>query len=537
MKELRLKNSRLDGRYDIIDCLGRGSYSEIYRAHVVNPSSVGGEPEVVIKALNVFLQGTPEPDLERTLIENFQNEALALDRVRHPHIIRRLGHGTALDMTGQPFHYLVLEYLPGGDLYTLCRATPFRLNNALYYLEQVCAGLAHAHACGVIHRDIKPQNILLTANRRSAKIADFGVAKLNVADDQITRVGTNAYAPPEHSPTAAASVDDEKQPRRLTPAADIYSLAKTLYTLLAGEPPRRAAQRPIESLPANLMAQSWGPALLRVLRRATQSDPTARYQDVRVFWEEIADAAIKSTPATAQGRTAGTVSNPKISRELSHAAVAGLGVPEAPPRPRFESATALREETVPQRGEMLNSRAQVVVPVAPPPVPPVVPVTPAEPDVIERLPPDDRPVGLAPRRGLSRRALLRLGLGFLLVGVFLSMLLATNYYVKNYWNRNANSTPTVPTPKPTPKPPTKPTPTPTPRAEGEEGTAKVDVNLRDAANAKGKVLGIIGKGSRVRVIRSNGGWSYVQVVEYVAPLGPPVPSAQEGWVNTRNITF
>src|SRR5437868_1280179 len=83
----------------------------------------------------------------------------ALDRVRHPNIINRLGHGTALDLAGTPFHYIVLEYLAGGELAARCRNQPFTIERALFYLEQVCNGLAHAHECGVIHRDIKPSNL------------------------------------------------------------------------------------------------------------------------------------------------------------------------------------------------------------------------------------------------------------------------------------------------------------------------------------------------------------------------------------------
>src|SRR6267142_3852887 len=173
MTELKLLQCRLDGRYDIEECLGRGSYAEIYIA-----SDLAATDEqflhVVIKALNVLLQGYQDPELERTLIQNFQNEAIALDRVRHPNIISRLGHGTAIDLSGTAFHYLVLEYLSGGDLAKLCRAEPLKLEQALKYLQQVCAGLAHAHECGVIHRDIKPHNLLLTTNRQTVKIADFG---------------------------------------------------------------------------------------------------------------------------------------------------------------------------------------------------------------------------------------------------------------------------------------------------------------------------------------------------------------------------
>ena len=92
MKELSLNNCRLDQRYDIRQQLGRGSYAEIYLAHDIVASTQSPHKEVVIKALNVFLQDDLDDDLERTLVENFQNEAVALDRVRHPNIISRIGH-------------------------------------------------------------------------------------------------------------------------------------------------------------------------------------------------------------------------------------------------------------------------------------------------------------------------------------------------------------------------------------------------------------------------------------------------------------
>src|SRR6476620_723705 len=193
MRELSLKNCLLDKRYDIADQLGRGSYAEIFVARDVLASTKSPHSMVVIKALNVFLQNDLDADLERTLVENFQNEAIALDRVRHPNIISRLGHGTAKDLQGMVFHYLVLEYLSGGDLAKSCPKQGFPLEQALDYLEQVCAGLAHAHKCGVIHRDIKPQNLLLTRDRKTVKIADFGVARLTQNDAPITRVGTNMY--------------------------------------------------------------------------------------------------------------------------------------------------------------------------------------------------------------------------------------------------------------------------------------------------------------------------------------------------------
>src|SRR5688500_15546737 len=202
MRELSLENCRLDKRYDVERELGRGSYAEIFVAHDILASTSSSHKCVVIKALNVFLQDDLDADLERTLVENFQNEAVALDRVRHPNIISRLGHGTARDLNGTIFHYLVIEYMAGGDLQKLCREKVLDLQLSMKYIEQVCAGLAHAHRHNVIHRDIKPQNLLLTADRETVKIADFGVARVHLSDAPITRVGTNVYAPPEHSPMA-----------------------------------------------------------------------------------------------------------------------------------------------------------------------------------------------------------------------------------------------------------------------------------------------------------------------------------------------
>src|SRR6202048_3844785 len=272
MTELKLLQCRLDGRYDIEDCLGRGSYAEIYMARD-RAATDEQFRSVVIKALNVLLQGDQDSELERTLIQNFQNEAIALDRVRHPNIISRLGHGTAIDLTGTPFHYIVLEYLGGGDLSLLCRKEPLKLDRALFYLQQLCAGLAHAHECGVIHRDIKPQNLLLTADHETLKIADFGVAKIEAAEGAITRVGTNIYAAPEHNPLVQTSALDTSSLQslhpQLTPAADIYSLAKTAYTMICGVPPRAFAQHAITAFPAPISGEPWAPCLLRVLERAT----------------------------------------------------------------------------------------------------------------------------------------------------------------------------------------------------------------------------------------------------------------------------
>ncbi|MGH9944344.1 MAG: serine/threonine-protein kinase, partial [Pyrinomonadaceae bacterium] len=328
MSELKLQQCRLDGRYDILECLGRGSYAEVYLARDL--AAAGGSPHnVVIKALNVHLQGSVDHELEQTLIANFRNEAVALDRVRHPHVINRLGHGTAIDLNSQTFHYLVLEYLPGGDMATFCRRAPLTLERALFYAEQLCDGLAFAHSKEVIHRDIKPQNLLLTADRQIVKIADFGVAKIESVEGAITKVGTEVYAAPEHHPlmlTGMLNTGSLTQPvRQLTPAADIYSLAKTVYMILSGEAPRRFSLKPISELPEELSGQPWAAFVLAVLHKATETNPAKRHQSVGEFWGELRDAAMPKTQLLSQPGGAGSRPLPPLKQQADSATL--------PPKP------------------------------------------------------------------------------------------------------------------------------------------------------------------------------------------------------------
>ncbi len=485
MTELKLQNCRLDGRYDVQDCLGRGSYAEIYVAR--DRAAVDDMPRmVVIKALNVFLQGAPDLELERTLIENFQNEAVALDRVRHPNIISRLGHGTAIDLVGTTFHYLVLEYMSGGDLATFCRINPLPLKETLFYLEQVCAGLAHAHACGVIHRDIKPQNLLLSADKQIVKIADFGVAKLEATEGIITRVGTNVYAAPEHNPVVqTGALDLGSRPgglHLLTPAADIFSLAKTTYTLLTGTAPRRFSHKQITDLPPEVAEEEWAPSVLRVLRRATEMRADERYQTVQEFWEELADAAL---PATKLLRppdlNTALRSHPRLLEKTEAAKDGGNASP--PPRPRFNSTQELRESYIGG-----NARPRIVVRVAEEERQgPLAPRQKAQ-DIIDAL--SDAPVvkerKTAATPALSGRVT-RLIVAACLVLAFAGILLATHNYFRGrrawpFW-RSQTTTPA----------------TASDRSEvGRKGVVTQRAYIRKAPNDT--VITVIEKGAQVRVL-------------------------------------
>ena len=521
MSELKLQQSRLDGRYDIVDCLGRGSYAEIYVAN--DNAAVDGAPRtVVIKALNLYLQDEPDAELERTLVANFQNEAVALDRVRHPNVINRLGHGTAIDLDGTTFHYIVLEYLPGGDLFALTRSHPLPIQRALHYLEQVCSGLAHAHKCGVIHRDIKPQNLLLTADKEIVKIADFGVARLDATEGTITRVGTNIYSAPEHNPlmhTGQLDTDRLRTPGRdyLTPAADIYSLAKTTYTLLAGESPRRFAQHAISELPDAVKDSFWARSVLRVLEKATQARPEERYQSVEEFWDEIADASLPPTRPLQMVTAAAAQPRRKPSADLS---IEPDSITEAaPPRPHF--TTELRAmDTVPNNDSLRRPRI-------------VVPISAEARRQMELRARQDLQAQqnlmeareqrrttaasvLPPTR--TKRALVAAGLIF----AFSGMLLATHKYVTTRWNPLS----AIPSISDT-------------IVVGREGVTTTDLNLRPVASSNGNTpIGLAESGSKVRVLNadSNNIWVEVQVLEHARPKTDPY-SSDRGWVNKRYIKF
>lgn len=329
MSERQLINSMVDDRFVIERRISFGSYSEIYLARDL----LGSEDKIILKALNPTLQGTPDADLEQTLIENFQNEAVALDSVRHPNIIRRLGHGTALDLAGTLFHYLILEYLPGGDLR---QHSPLSFDRVYFYLAQIMSALSHAHRRGVIHRDLKPNNLLLTADQLTVKIADFGVAKISPkAGDEITRVGADIYAPPEHHPFAPDGPSREHT--RLTPSADIYSLAKSIYTMLTGIPPKRFERRCIDRLPDSIASQPWATTLLSSLGRATQERPADRYQSVEEFWEALEPLRKFTDESIVQG---GITPSHKLP-----------SVPPAPPLPDFAAAT----------GSLTGASARIVI--------------------------------------------------------------------------------------------------------------------------------------------------------------------------------
>ena len=512
MRELSLNNCRLDKRYEIFEQLGRGSYAEIYLARDILASPQSPHSTVVIKALNVFLQDDLDADLERTLVENFQNEAIALDRVRHPNIISRIGHGTARDLKGTVFHYLVLEYLSGGDLQTLLRKQKTPLATALNYIEQICAGLGHAHRYSIIHRDIKPQNLLLTKDLSTVKIADFGVARVHVSDSPITRVGTNIYAPPEHSPLSAGQTGTLAF-AKLTPAADIYSLAKTIYTMLIGEAPRAFANSTITELPGSIRHEAWANELIRVLRRATSGDSRQRHQTVDELWadlagmREIADSV--RSPTVREGSYAaqtgtlpyGRATDTGVSAKPRPHVSRGY-TPIAPDRPSFESLGIPLFGGQPPltytRPVYTDVPKEVTLPVIRPEYEPqsarqTIPVNNAKPKK-------------------KRRFLRRLTVFVMFIAMFTGALYGTASYI-----RSLNILPEFHNPF---------------RIQTGIAVANTDIYLRPGPNSDNDPIGLVTKNSKVRIVNSQNNWYQVDIVEQ-GRVRATQPNATRGWLNGK----
>jgi serine/threonine protein kinase len=516
--ELKLESSIVDDRYQVESCLGRGSYAEIFLAY---DRERGGET-VIIKALNTTLQGTIDTDLEWTLIENFQNEAVALDKVRHPNVIQRLGHGTAADLAGTAFHYLVLEFMPGGDMLTLCRERRLTLDETLFYFEQVARALANAHTHNVIHRDVKPNNLLLSEDRRIVKIADFGVAKMTMDDDvEITRVGTNVYAPPEHHPDAPAAEITEK----LAPAADVYSLAKTIYTSITGRAPRQFARQPISELPRELAIEPWADELLRILGRATASRVADRYQSIQDLWQDLGQL-----PASGQSDPEATLVRARLGT--------GSVVVQVAEQPEFQPLAPLHHQN------STTPRARIVVDLPsheadqsskeasanPAGDAGAVFHAPAvggssalatrvrEPETLSRPPAlqppiDENAPSVFDRLHVAIRSeWLRGAFILFLIAALIGLAASTYFY---FAGENVPIVGGV--------------------LDGEDGlvAGATNVNLRSDPNRQAGVLAVLPEGTRVRAFESRDGWRRVKVIEWVGV--PPDNAHETGWVDSRFI--
>ncbi|MFC8681774.1 Stk1 family PASTA domain-containing Ser/Thr kinase [Microbacterium ureisolvens] len=275
----------LSGRYRIDEPIGRGGMASVYRGYDLTLGR-----EVAIKILDRELA---DDNAFRT---RFRLEAQAASRMAHPTIVRVYDAGedslTAPDGTTRPVPFIVMELVKGRLLKEIISAGPVPVNDAVRYVDGILEALEYSHRAGVVHRDIKPGNVMVT-DAGQVKVMDFGIARA-VSDSSSTVaettqiLGTAAYFSPEQA--KGEPVDAR---------ADVYSTGVVLYELLTGRQPFRgespvavAYQHVSEApIPPSEVNDTVPRALDTVALRALAKDPFQRYQDAAGFREAL-DATV-----------------------------------------------------------------------------------------------------------------------------------------------------------------------------------------------------------------------------------------------------
>ena len=203
----------LGNRYKILELIGEGGMALVYKAECTLLQRV-----VAIKILRAQFSA------DREFVERFRREAQAAASLSHPNVVNIFDVGQEDEI-----HYIVMEYIPGRNLKEIIQEeAPFSLNRALRITLQICEALRHAHEHNIVHRDIKPHNILMTADG-TVKVTDFGIARAVTASG-FTQTGVVMGSVQYFSPEQAKGLP-------VGPQSDLYSLGCILYEMLTGEVP------------------------------------------------------------------------------------------------------------------------------------------------------------------------------------------------------------------------------------------------------------------------------------------------------------
>jgi eukaryotic-like serine/threonine-protein kinase len=285
-----LAGRALDGRYELHELIGEGTFGRVYRGYDRRLAR-----HVAIKVIKPWWGEDPE------WAESFEHEAQMLARVSDPGIVQIFDVGQAEEGL-----YYVTELVDGESLAARLRRGRLPPWEACEIAEQLCRALEHAHAEQVVHRDVKPANVLISARGR-VKVGDLGIARLAEGTTEggtATMVGTPKYMAPEQANGLPAN-----------PANDVYSAGVVLYEMLAGRAPFRGgspveiALRHVQEPPPPL-DPSVPTALVRVVERALAKDPASRYQSAA----EMADALEHARASTAVGGGSVVDSDPDPAR-------------------------------------------------------------------------------------------------------------------------------------------------------------------------------------------------------------------------------
>lgn len=261
---MALKRPTKIGKYDVVELLGKGGMGLVYKAKDPHLDRL-----VAIKMMTTVDFGD-NPDL----LQRFYREAQWTGNLHHRNIVTVYELG---DQEGNP--YLVMEYLDGESLETIISSRrPLTLLQRINFIREVCDGLAYAHQKSVIHRDIKPGNIMVL-NDRGVKIVDFGIA--HIGDRSVTRTGQLLGSLPYMSPEQISG-------KQVGARTDIFSLGVVLYQLLTftlpfeGETPAATILKIIHEQPRTLAAfrDAFPPELDAIISRALAKSREDRYPTI-----------------------------------------------------------------------------------------------------------------------------------------------------------------------------------------------------------------------------------------------------------------
>jgi serine/threonine protein kinase len=278
------------GKYDLVEKVAEGGMGTVYKGRNRESGDI-----VAIKIVAPHMAGN------EVLLKRFEQEYNAARQLDHPNIVRALDFG---DTGSSP--YLVMEFVDGLSLgQKIDRDGRMPEKDAIKVIAQVAQGLHRAHKDGLIHRDVKPDNIMVTADGQ-AKLTDLGLVKEVEADLNLTRTGRGLGTPHFMAP------EQFKNAKNADPRCDIYSLGATLYMMVTGEMPFKSSgpldayMKKIENkiTPPRELVPSLSERTDWAIRRAMSADPEKRPSTCREFVEDLTGRSTKRTaldgPATTQ---------------------------------------------------------------------------------------------------------------------------------------------------------------------------------------------------------------------------------------------
>ncbi len=307
----------LGERYEIGDAIGRGGMATIYRGRDKRMERV-----VAIKVLREVYSTDPK------FVTRFQREAKAASALQHPNIVQVYDYGQS-----DGNYFIVMELVEGTDLRRYLRSRGvLAVDRAIIIAHDVALGLGAAHRRGIVHRDVKPQNVLVGRDG-SIKLTDFGIASVykDINAERLTTTGMTLGTVQYYAP-------EQAQGEIVSPAADVYALGIVMYEMLTGRPPFdgdtpvAVAMQHIQDIPTppSYLNPNIPPALEEIIMRCLEKEPERRFRDGSTLARALELLGETDGDETLPGAAGGTIASsltqaPTIVQNQPHYPLNGVG--------------------------------------------------------------------------------------------------------------------------------------------------------------------------------------------------------------------